>query len=203
MGLFYYTQDDDGVHEETDGTFERLRRTANACHGLDLPSNVEPGILAEVVTRLSDALRLNYDFRKHDQGGNRPSFDAWNEEQGNHWEAVRDILAKLIPVSPPHPAGWESAGDMEPPDICCPESADSAPDFDECCATGQTCEYGPHGLKGESQCEYCGKSAPVSREDQARAKGWTSEFIDGNGVDAELWVSPDKRVASYDLPENL
>ena len=38
------------------------------------------------------------------------------------------------------------------------------------------------------------------KEDAAIANGWRREFIDGNGVDRELWVSPDS-LCYDDLPE--
>lgn len=32
--------------------------------------------------------------------------------------------------------------------------------FAECAASGHSCSYGPHGPKGEMQCEYCGAARP-------------------------------------------
>lgn len=33
--------------------------------------------------------------------------------------------------------------------------------------------------------------------------GWTKEFIEGNGIDAELWISPNKKIAIYELPKDF
>ncbi len=41
------------------------------------------------------------------------------------------------------------------------------------------------------------------KEKTARSIGWTQEFIEGNGVDADLWVSPDKAVAYHNLPSDF
>jgi hypothetical protein len=43
-------------------------------------------------------------------------------------------------------------------------------DFDECVATGESCSYGPHGLHGEEQCQYCGKrkGPPPGEEPEQR-----------------------------------
>jgi hypothetical protein len=38
------------------------------------------------------------------------------------------------------------------------------------------------------------------KEDAAIANGWRLEFIDGNGIDRELWVSPEN-LCYDDLPE--
>ena len=35
---------------------------------------------------------------------------------------------------------------------------------DECVATGQTCNYGPHGRHGETQCKYCGAKAAAQQQ---------------------------------------
>jgi len=43
--------------------------------------------------------------------------------------------------------------------------------WDECYATGQCCSYGPHGLNGASQCEFCGKPE-ASTIDGITAADW-------------------------------
>lgn len=49
----------------------------------------------------------------------------------------------------------------------------TAPGFDECVASGQSCSYGPHGPKGEMQCCYCGKEkTPSSAVTHQAPEGW-------------------------------
>jgi hypothetical protein len=41
---------------------------------------------------------------------------------------------------------------------------------DECAASGASCSYRPHGINGESQCQYCGKPKPMPWSDQRTAE---------------------------------
>jgi hypothetical protein len=61
---------------------ERLKDCWNACHGLDLPVNVSPGALAEIVTA-ARALLEAYDLRGYGCG--------------DEAQALEDTLAKLDP----------------------------------------------------------------------------------------------------------
>lgn len=35
----------------------------------------------------------------------------------------------------------------------------------------------------------------------AIGRGWRKEFIQGNGIDSEMWISPDNKKAFYELPK--
>jgi hypothetical protein len=62
----------------------RIRDTWNACHGLDLPADVEPGILADLVMVSGDMVRSIGD----------DSLTVY------HGTKLANLLAKLAPVSP-------------------------------------------------------------------------------------------------------
>ena len=86
---------DDGWQELIDS----LHAPMTACYGLDIPANVEAGILAELVSHARQALQ------------NRVEAGRTNEP-GGVFKAIEKTLAKLNPVSP-HPEGWETAGEMD------------------------------------------------------------------------------------------
>jgi hypothetical protein len=48
------------------------------------------------------------------------------------------------------------------------------------CATGRSCEYGPHGPNGEQQCQYCGHSAPPP------AAGWNEAIEALDKIDEQM-----------------
>lgn len=43
--------------------------------------------------------------------------------------------------------------------------------FDECVASGQSCQYGPHGMRWEMQCSYCGKEQPSQSHYEEQPEG--------------------------------
>lgn len=48
-----------------------------------------------------------------------------------------------------------------------PKPQAEPPGFDECVASGQSCQYGPHGPAGEQQCRYCGSEPPKPQAEPA------------------------------------
>lgn len=43
----------------------------------------------------------------------------------------------------------------------------------------------------------------TEKEKQAMSLGWTQEFVEGNGIDDDLWISPDKSAAFWEVPANF
>lgn len=79
--------------EQGEANAIRIRDTWNACHGLDLPEDVEPGVLAELVTEVL-LLALAGE-------GLESNFPARLESMKPHFDKVRAILAKLTPLTTP------------------------------------------------------------------------------------------------------
>lgn len=71
-------------------TVHAAPRLAAACHGLDLPETVPPGILAELVTAARDVARMG-------------------PGAGGTFPALEHVLAKLAPVSPEIPEAVKAA----------------------------------------------------------------------------------------------
>jgi hypothetical protein len=64
-------------------------------HHLVLQLDGSVNEVARLQGLLGRVLKLNYDVRRHDSGVNRASFDAWNDEQAEAWESLRDALAAV------------------------------------------------------------------------------------------------------------
>lgn len=92
------TGDGEFKPEENTANAERIRDTWNACHGLDLPADVPPGVLAEAVAGLSDLLEQ---ASRTDAGG-------WHDIsffKDYVAKVASPILAKLTPAAAtPDPA---------------------------------------------------------------------------------------------------
>lgn len=93
----------EGATGEDYGNALRIRDTWNACHGLDLPADVEPGILALAVNLLR-----NLDLWEQDP-------DACNSDAADLACDAREILAKLAPAGSPDTGTPVSTPEPEKP----------------------------------------------------------------------------------------
>lgn len=82
-----------GVFPEDTEVVQRLASCWNACHGLTLPPDVPPGILADAARRLVECPDLPDDWTACNEDAFHTFTDAFRAWQGE----VREILAKLQP----------------------------------------------------------------------------------------------------------
>jgi len=74
--------------------------------------------------------------------------------------------------------------------------------FDECCATGQSCEYEICTLNGEQQCKYCGKEHPDMAPIQAMpAPKQEPIYQYSNMHNVSLWTDCNKETYEIMRPE--
>lgn len=89
-------------------------------------------------------------------------------------------------------------------------NADAAT-WDECVASGQSCEYGPHGPNGEQQCRHCGseptasnagewEASQTSDDPDARVRGWLRAALSCEGF---AWDEDQRECAEADLAAAL